>query len=155
MMKIVNNFKLTWKRLLDSIYSDGLFLLVLLSHQVYRFIRHSKTLLLPYFHLMNTKIVVFLLSSKLFFVLRKKHNQISLLHLFHHTIMPISCWLYVRFAPLGQLMFSGFINTFVHIIMYFYYMLRAMGPRYAYIIKWKKYVTAIQMVQKVFKDWFA
>jgi phosphatidylglycerophosphate synthase len=38
------------------------------------------------------------------------------------------------------------INTFVHIIMYTYYMLAAMGPRFQKYLWWKKYLTVLQMV---------
>jgi len=58
------------------------------------------------------------------------------------------CWFGVRFSPGGHGALFGIINTFVHIIMYFYYMLSVMGPRYAKITKWKKYLTAIQMVKE-------
>ena len=47
----------------------------------------------------------------------------------------------------GHSTFFGLLNTFVHIIMYFYYMVSAMGPRYARFIWWKKYLTTIQMIQ--------
>ena len=40
----------------------------------------------------------------------------------------------------------GFINCSVHVIMYFYYMVAAMGPKYQKYIWWKKYMTWIQMV---------
>jgi hypothetical protein len=41
----------------------------------------------------------------------------------------------------------GFLNSFVHIIMYFYYMVSAMGPKYQKYIWWKKYMTWIQLTQ--------
>lgn len=41
----------------------------------------------------------------------------------------------------------GFLNSFVHIFMYFYYMLAAMGPRYRKYLWWKKYMTWIQLIQ--------
>lgn len=40
------------------------------------------------------------------------------------------------------------LNTFVHIVMYFYYMLSALGPEYQKYIWWKKYLTAFQMVSR-------
>jgi len=40
----------------------------------------------------------------------------------------------------------GFVNSVVHVIMYFYYMVAAMGPKYQKYIWWKKYMTVIQMV---------
>ena len=60
--------------------------------------------------------------------------------------MPMSVWFGVRFTPGGHAVFFGMLNTFVHVIMYFYYMVAAMGPNYSKFIWWKKYLTAIQMV---------
>jgi len=36
---------------------------------------------------------------QIFFVLRKKNDHISNLHVIHHSIMPISVWFGVKFAP--------------------------------------------------------
>jgi hypothetical protein len=38
------------------------------------------------------------------------------------------------------------INTFVHVIMYSYYLLAALGPRFQKYLWWKKYLTVLQMV---------
>jgi len=84
-----------------------------------------------------------------FFVLRKKDEHVSLLHVVHHGIMPMSVWFGVRFTPGGHSTFFGLLNTFVHIVMYFYYMVAAMGPQYQKFIWWKKYLTTFQMVQFV------
>lgn len=40
------------------------------------------------------------------------------------------------------------LNSFVHIVMYFYYMVAAMGPQYQKFIWWKKYLTTFQMVSE-------
>ncbi|XP_050499386.1 elongation of very long chain fatty acids protein-like [Diabrotica virgifera virgifera] len=84
-----------------------------------------------------------------FFVLRKKYDHVSTLHVIHHGVMPMSVWFGVKFTPGGHSSFFGFLNTFVHIIMYSYYLLAALGPRYQKYLWWKKYLTAIQMVQFV------
>lgn len=83
----------------------------------------------------------------LFFVLRKKTNQVSTLHVIHHGCMPFSVWLGLKFAPGGHSTFFALLNTFVHIVMYFYYMVAAMGPKYQKYIWWKKYLTSFQMVR--------
>ena len=59
----------------------------------------------------------------------------------------ITVWWGVKFTPGGHSSFFGFINTFVHIVMYFYYMLAAMGPQMQKYLWWKKYLTLLQMVQ--------
>ncbi|XP_071452337.1 very long chain fatty acid elongase AAEL008004-like [Hetaerina americana] len=87
------------------------------------------------------------LLDTVFFVLRKKNNQITFLHLYHHSLMPFCAWVGTKFLPGGHGTFLGVINSFVHIIMYFYYMVSAMGPQYQKYLWWKKYLTTLQMVQ--------
>jgi phosphatidylglycerophosphate synthase len=48
--------------------------------------------------------------------------------------------------PGGHGTFSGMINTFVHTIMYSYYLLAARGQRFQKYLWWKKYLTVLQMV---------
>ncbi|XP_063216931.1 very long chain fatty acid elongase 7-like [Bacillus rossius redtenbacheri] len=85
----------------------------------------------------------------IFFVLRKKNDHISTLHVIHHGVMPMSVWFGVKFTPGGHSSFFGLLNTFVHIIMYSYYLLAALGPRFQKYLWWKKYLTVLQMVQFV------
>ena len=47
----------------------------------------------------------------------------------------------------GHSTFFGLLNTFVHIVMYMYYLLAAMGPKVQPFLWWKKYLTAFQMLQ--------
>ncbi|KAL9897728.1 ELOVL fatty acid elongase 7 isoform 1-T2 [Glossina fuscipes fuscipes] len=84
-----------------------------------------------------------------FFVMRKRYDQVSTLHVIHHGIMPFSVWWGVKYTPGGHSTFFGFLNTFVHIVMYTYYMLAAMGPKVQKYLWWKKYLTLLQMVQFV------
>nr|ADC84506.1 RE02623p [Drosophila melanogaster] len=83
----------------------------------------------------------------IFFVLRKKSSQVTTLHVIHHGCMPMSVWFGVKFTPGGHSTFFGLLNTFVHIVMYTYYMFSAMGPQYQKYLWWKKYLTTLQMVQ--------
>ncbi|XP_076251608.1 very long chain fatty acid elongase AAEL008004-like [Rhynchophorus ferrugineus] len=85
----------------------------------------------------------------LFFILRKKNSHVSTLHVIHHGCMPFSVWMGLKFAPGGHSTFFALLNTFVHIVMYFYYMIAALGPEYQKYIWWKKYLTAFQMTQFV------
>ena len=43
----------------------------------------------------------------------------------------------------------GLINSFVHIIMYSYYLLAALGPTVQKYLWWKKYITTLQMVRRL------
>ncbi|KAG7196479.1 hypothetical protein KM043_007920 [Ampulex compressa] len=83
----------------------------------------------------------------IFFVLRKKNNHVSTLHVIHHGCMPMSVWFGVKFTPGGHSTFFGLLNTFVHIVMYSYYLLAALGPKFQPYLWWKKYLTAFQMLQ--------
>ncbi|XP_043984651.1 elongation of very long chain fatty acids protein 1b [Gambusia affinis] len=89
------------------------------------------------------------LMDTIFFVLRKKHGQITFLHIFHHSFMPWTWWWGVVFAPGGMGSFHAMVNSSVHVIMYFYYGLSAAGPRFQKFLWWKKYMTAIQLTQFV------
>ncbi|KAK6619059.1 hypothetical protein RUM44_003441 [Polyplax serrata] len=87
------------------------------------------------------------LLDTIFFVLKKKNSHVSLLHVFHHAVMPCAVWVGVKFHPGGNLAFFGIPNLFVHIWMYFYYMMAAMGPQYQKYIWWKRHITQMQLVQ--------
>ncbi|KAG7199833.1 hypothetical protein KM043_017665 [Ampulex compressa] len=87
------------------------------------------------------------LLDTIFFVLRKKQKQITFLHLYHHTGMPIMTWCATKYFPGGHGTFLGFVNCFVHIIMYTYYLLAALLPQYEKYLWWKKYITTLQMCQ--------
>lgn len=87
------------------------------------------------------------LLDTVFFVLRKKTNQVSFLHLYHHSMMPICAWIGTRFLPGGHGTLLGMINSFIHIIMYGYYLVASLGPQYQKYLWWKKHLTTMQMVQ--------
>ncbi|XP_032672912.1 elongation of very long chain fatty acids protein AAEL008004 [Odontomachus brunneus] len=87
------------------------------------------------------------LLDTVFFVLRKKERQITFLHMYHHTVMPMASWGATKYYPGGHGIFIGIINSFVHIIMYSYYLLAALLPQYQQYLWWKKYITTLQMGQ--------
>ncbi|XP_074507373.1 elongation of very long chain fatty acids protein 1a [Sebastes fasciatus] len=92
----------------------------------------------------------FELLDTVFFVLRKKQSQITFLHVFHHSFMPWSWWWGITLTPAGGMgCFHAMVNSAVHVIMYFYYLLSAAGPRFQKFLWWKKYMTAIQLTQFV------
>ncbi|GBM99044.1 Elongation of very long chain fatty acids protein 4 [Araneus ventricosus] len=93
---------------------------------------------------------VFDLFDTVFFVLRKKQNQVTILHVIHHALMPLFCWWGLRSLQV----FGGFylgvglgMNAVVHTVMYLYYGLSALGPEMAKYLWWKKYITVMQIVQ--------
>eukprot|EP00051_Salpingoeca_urceolata_P015750 m.205805 g.205805 ORF g.205805 m.205805 type:complete len:258 (-) comp18491_c0_seq14:216-989(-) len=80
-----------------------------------------------------------------FFMLRKKNNQISFLHLYHHSTMFPIWWIGVKWAPGGQSVFGATLNSGVHTIMYLYYFGTAAKIRPLMVIK--KYITILQLVR--------
>lgn len=82
-----------------------------------------------------------------FFILRKKENQLSFLHIYHHSTMFCVWWAGTRFVPGGSVLTAVMVNCFVHVLMYSYYALAAMGPHIQRYLWWKKYLTMMQLVQ--------
>ncbi|KTG04426.1 hypothetical protein cypCar_00008664 [Cyprinus carpio] len=89
------------------------------------------------------------LSDTVFFILRKKNSQLTFLHVYHHGTMIFNWWAGVKFVAGGQSFFIGLLNTFVHIVMYSYYGLAALGPHMQKYLWWKRYLTSLQLVQFV------
>ncbi|KAL1414468.1 hypothetical protein MTO96_000871 [Rhipicephalus appendiculatus] len=89
------------------------------------------------------------LADTVFFVLRKKNQQISALHVVHHVIVAWNMWLDVTYGAQSHGMFIRCLNTFVHVFMYTYYFLAALGPAYKRLLWWKKYMTMMQISQFV------
>jgi hypothetical protein len=90
--------------------------------------------------------LMFFCFNKVIFALRKKSNQITFLHVFHHFSMVINSWLGVKYVAGGQTFFLAMLNSFIHGIMYTYYGLSAIGPHMQKYLKWKKYLTQMQLV---------
>ncbi|KAI5637476.1 GNS1/SUR4 family domain-containing protein [Phthorimaea operculella] len=86
------------------------------------------------------------LLDTVFFVLRKKWNQVSFLHVYHHSLMFSFSWIIMKFDPTYSLLFTGVLNSFVHIVMYTYYGLSAF-PHLREYLWWKKYITKLQLLQ--------
>ncbi|KAH6927191.1 hypothetical protein HPB50_000823 [Hyalomma asiaticum] len=84
-----------------------------------------------------------------FFVLRKKNSQITFLHVSHHTFIVFSGWLYMNFGADGQPVIGVSVNALVHVIMYSYYFLAALGPSVQKYLWWKRYLTELQIAQFV------
>lgn len=112
------------------------------------------------------------LFDTIFFVLRKRTRQISFLHVYHHVAVMIGAYIAVAWAPGnfqshflqstkckkkcvhcfffvflgGQPWLFGFINCFVHVIMYSYYF----GSVYSTKLKTnyfiKRSITQLQIV---------
>lgn len=80
-------------------------------------------------------------------MLRKNQHQLTFLHVYHHTVMVLWSFYYLKYAFGEQGVAIGFMNSFVHVIMYSYYLLAALGPQMRKFLWWKKYLTGLQLVQ--------
>uniref|UniRef100_T1IZZ6 Elongation of very long chain fatty acids protein n=1 Tax=Strigamia maritima TaxID=126957 RepID=T1IZZ6_STRMM len=116
-------------------------------------------------------------TDTLFFILRKKDRQLTFLHIYHHSTMFFFWWIGVKWVPGGAFLkrsilyfyytnfkrhlntslilciykFAAFVgaglNSVVHVLMYSYYCLSALGPSVQKYLWWKKYLTMIQLAQ--------
>ena len=52
---------------------------------------------------------------QVFFILRKKNNQVTFLHVYHHATMIINWWMAAKYVPVGQCkswnFFPGYANV--------------------------------------------
>ncbi|GBM47544.1 Elongation of very long chain fatty acids protein 7 [Araneus ventricosus] len=83
------------------------------------------------------------------FVLRKKDSQIIFLHVFHHATVPVIAWLGVSYGPGGYNTIFPMVNSFIHVWMYLYYGLASLGPEIQKYLRWKKYLTSLQLVNRI------
>jgi elongation of very long chain fatty acids protein 4 len=75
--------------------------------------------------------------------MRKNFDQITFLHVYHHSTIFVIWWLVIYLAPGGESYFSAGLNSFVHVIMYSYYFFASFGIHFPF----KKYITMFQMLQ--------
>ncbi|KAG5344349.1 ELVL1 protein, partial [Acromyrmex charruanus] len=82
------------------------------------------------------------------FVLRKKQNQVSGLHLYHHVSNLTFLWYYLKYILDERATLFTLINCMVHVIMYMYYFIAALSPELQQMISpIKPLITKLQMVQ--------
>jgi len=81
-------------------------------------------------------------------------KQVSFLHVYHHATISFIWWMIAYNAPGGDAYFSAAQNSFVHIVMYAYYLVAAligkdekMKKKYLW---WGKHLTQMQMAQFFF-----
>ncbi|KAE8747491.1 hypothetical protein FOCC_FOCC005822, partial [Frankliniella occidentalis] len=86
-------------------------------------------------------------GDTLFFILRKKDKQLTFLHVYHHSTMFSFWWIGIKWVPSGSTFLPAMVNSFIHVLLYSYYGLAAMGPRVAQYLWWKKYLTILQLIQ--------
>jgi elongation of very long chain fatty acids protein 4 len=79
-------------------------------------------------------------------VLKKSDRQISFLHVYHHTTIFAIWWAVTKWGPGGEAYYSVILNSFVHVVMYGYYLSTTVGFPLSFI---KPYITSMQMLQFV------
>jgi len=77
-------------------------------------------------------------------VLKKSDRQITFLHLYHHTTIYMIWWAVAAFGPGGDAYYCVILNSFVHVIMYAYYLSTSCNVPLSFI---KPYITQMQMMQ--------
>ncbi|XP_060527570.1 elongation of very long chain fatty acids protein AAEL008004-like [Cylas formicarius] len=88
------------------------------------------------------------LIETVFFVLRKKYNQVSPLHVYHHASTMTLAWIACKFVGGGMASFPIIINSSIHVMMYTYYYLASLGTEWQKaLVPWKPRMTVAQMVQ--------
>lgn len=63
--------------------------------------------------------------------------------------MALGTFYYLKYRTAENGIFIGLVNSLVHVFMYIYYALSALGPQYRKYLWWKKYITWIQLTQFV------
>jgi elongation of very long chain fatty acids protein 4 len=78
-----------------------------------------------------------------FMVLRGKMDQVSFLHIYHHTTIAWAWWIALRYSPGGDIYFGALLNSIIHVMMYSYYALALMKVS----CPWKRHLTKAQLLQ--------
>jgi len=78
-----------------------------------------------------------------FMVLRGKLDQVSFLHVYHHTTIAWAWWIGLKLMPGGDSYFGALLNSLIHVLMYSYYALSLLKVP----CPWKRYLTLAQLVQ--------
>ncbi|KAL5273388.1 hypothetical protein ACFFRR_000243 [Megaselia abdita] len=81
------------------------------------------------------------------FVLRRKEKQITNLHVYHHCVTLIIVYFIIVNGFRSGWFFGLFINCFVHVLMYSYYLLCALFGEMKFFLWLKKAVTSFQILQ--------
>uniref|UniRef100_A0A1I8JMR5 Elongation of very long chain fatty acids protein n=1 Tax=Macrostomum lignano TaxID=282301 RepID=A0A1I8JMR5_9PLAT len=76
-----------------------------------------------------------------------ENHLISFLHVYHHATMFPLWWIGVKWVAGGQSFVGAMINSFVHVVMYTYYGLCAVGESVQKYLWWKRYLTRMQLIQ--------
>ncbi|XP_011883080.1 PREDICTED: elongation of very long chain fatty acids protein AAEL008004-like [Vollenhovia emeryi] len=80
------------------------------------------------------------------FVLRKKQNQVSVLHVYHHISNVTFVWIALKYFMDVRTAYVTIVNCIVHVIMYMYYFISAWSPNLQRMMSpIKPFITILQM----------
>lgn len=85
-----------------------------------------------------------------FFVLRKKQNQVSVLHVYHHIAVVALFWLFFKYNSGYNEVFIVLVNSSVHTVMYAYYLFSSFQNTRNAALKVKRLITMLQIAQLIF-----
>ena len=85
------------------------------------------------------------LADTAFMVLRKKYDQVTTLHVYHHLLLLWSWFMVINIAPGSDAYFGALINSLTHIFLYGYYTLALLNVE----CPWKIGLTSLQILQFV------
>ncbi|CAG9798021.1 unnamed protein product [Chironomus riparius] len=83
----------------------------------------------------------------IFFILRKKFNQVSILHVYHHISVPLLSWMFLLHSGGRMAAYYAILNSLVHVLMYGYYFLSSFEKLQKYTNITKPFITTIQIAQ--------
>lgn len=83
------------------------------------------------------------------FVLRKKQNQVSTLHIYHHISTVFILWIFLKIGRNEMGIYSCTLNCMVHIVMYSYYFLTSFKRLRSHLKIVKPLITILQLTQLV------
>ena len=105
------------------------------------------------FHLKVSWFAIMLRASEfvetIVFVLRKKQNQVSWLHIYHHIAVVSIYWASFKYSPTRSEIIIIAINSAVHVVMYSYYFLSSFNAFKSITNKVKSSITTMQIIQLV------
>jgi len=100
-----------------------------------------------HYHFIFLRMFEFL--ETIFFVLRKKQKQVSLLHVYHHISTVALLYLFLKYSGGVMGVYLGFVNSAVHIVMYSYYFLSSFVTYKRFTTYIKPYITKLQITQLI------
>lgn len=93
---------------------------------------------------------IFEFLDTVFFVLRKRPDQITCLHLYHHSIVPIICWISFKYnGMIPMIRLFLLLNTTVHTFTYAYFALTSVIPALRTHLWIKRSVIQMEILQFV------